>query len=161
LGELVLGEVASGTIDADMGTDGSGWLRIRLGGLDQLINLTSRPRHFGGRQWYFICPATNRLATVLWKPNGSTRFCSRQTWGRQVAYRSQFLDRDNRAHQSKARINSRLCAIGGFDPDDWDLPPKPKWMRWATYDRHAEQFDRYEAILDDGCAALVARLTRG
>jgi hypothetical protein len=34
------GEVASGTIDADMGTDGSGWLRIRLGGLDQLINLT-------------------------------------------------------------------------------------------------------------------------
>jgi hypothetical protein len=26
-------------------------------------------------------------------------------------------------------------------------------MRWATYDRQAEQFDRYEAILDYGRAA--------
>lgn len=34
-------------------------------------------------------------------------------------------------------------------------------LRWlvprSTYDRHSEQFDRYEAILDYGCAALVAR----
>ena len=56
---------------------------------------------------------------------------------------------------SKARIKSRL--IAGLDPDEWNLPPKPKWMRWATYDRQAEQFDRYEAILDYGCAALAAK----
>jgi hypothetical protein len=25
------------------------------------------------------------------------------------------------------------------DPDEWDLPPKPKWMRWHTYNRYVEQ----------------------
>src|SRR5262249_29311982 len=34
------------------------------------------------RQWFFQCPATYRLATVLWKPPGAGRFCSRQTWDR-------------------------------------------------------------------------------
>jgi hypothetical protein len=78
--------------------------------------------------------------------------------GRQVAYNSQFLDRDNRAHQGKARISSRLCFIGGLDPDEWDFPPKPKWMRWSTYNRAEEKFDRYESMLDEGMIALVARL---
>jgi hypothetical protein len=26
---------------------------------------------------------------------------------------------DDRAHRDKAKINARLCSIGGFDPDDW------------------------------------------
>jgi hypothetical protein len=73
------GEIASGTISADMSGQNEGWLRIRLGNLDQTITLITRSRHFGGRQWYFMCPARNRPASVLWKPNGATRFCSRQT----------------------------------------------------------------------------------
>jgi hypothetical protein len=28
--------------------------------------------HFGGRQWYFMCPVRNRPASVLWKPSGDT-----------------------------------------------------------------------------------------
>jgi hypothetical protein len=132
--------------------------RIQIGSLDQLIHLVSRPRHFGGRQWYFICPHMNRRASVLWMPPGARDFACRQRWGRQVAYNSQFLDRDNRAHRGKARINSRLCSIGGLDPDNWEFPPKPKWMRWRTYNRAQEQFDRYESILDEGTIALVARL---
>ena len=27
--------------------------------------------------------------------------------------------------------------IADLDPDEWDLPPKPKWMRWATYNRYS------------------------
>ena len=38
--------------------------------------------------------------------------------------------------------------MSGFDADEWDLPPKPKWMRWSTYNRAEEAFGRYEAILD-------------
>jgi hypothetical protein len=53
------------------------------------------------------------------------------------------------------RIKSRL--IADLEPDEWDFPPKPKWMRWATHNRYEQQFDRHEAILDYGCAALVAR----
>lgn len=150
------GEVASGIISADMSGTDRGWLRVRIGTLDQRIELVTRPRHFGGHQWYFLCPATYRLASVLWKPAGATRFCSRQTWGRQVAYHSQFNDATNRAHGGLARIKSRL--IGSLDPDEWDFPPKPKWMRWSTYRRYEERFDQYEATLDHGCAALVAKL---
>ena len=86
----------------------------------------------------------------------STRFCSRQSWGsRRVAYSSQFLDRDNRAHRGKAKIKSRL--IADLDPDEWELPPKPKWMRWRTYNRYVDQFDKYEAILEDGILELMAK----
>ena len=103
-------------------------------------------------------PVTGGFATVLWKPPGAARFCSRQAWGRRVAYASQFLDRDSRAHHGQSKINSRLCSIGRFDPDDWNFPPKPKWMRWKTYNRLEQKFDRYEDILDSGIERLVAKL---
>jgi hypothetical protein len=107
---------------------------------------------------YFVCPYTKRHVSVLWMPPGARDFACRQNWGRQVAYQSQFLDRDNRAHHGQARIRSRLCSIGGFDPDQWDFPPKPKWMRWRTYNRAEEKFDRYESILHEGTFAFMTRL---
>jgi hypothetical protein len=150
-------EIASGVITADMSGAHEGWFRIQLGNLDQSIVLIARPRHFGGQQWYFICPVRNRPVSVLWKPPGASRFCSRQKWGpRVVAYRSQFLDTDNRAHAGKARIKSYL--VGDCDPDEWDLPPKPKWMRWRTYNRYVERYDAYEDILDRGTFELAAKL---
>jgi hypothetical protein len=153
------GQLASGTITADMsGEDGPyGWFRIKIGHRDQLIYLVARPCHFGGQQWFFICPYLNRRCMVLWMPPGAHDFGCRQRWGRQVAYNSQFLDRDNRAHRGQARIKSRLCSIGGFDPDEWDFPPKPKWMGWSTYKRAEEQFDRYDGILDEGVFELALR----
>jgi hypothetical protein len=54
------GEIASGTISADMSGPDKGWFRIQLGSLDQRIILLPRARHFGGRQWYFMCPAKER-----------------------------------------------------------------------------------------------------
>ena len=115
-------------------------------------------RHFGGRQWYFRCPYLNRRASVLWRPPGARDFSCRQRWGRQVAYVSQFMTSIDRAHRGKAKINSRLCSAGGFEPDEWEFPPKPKWMRWQTYARAEEEFDRYEMILNQGIADLIARL---
>jgi hypothetical protein len=150
-------QVASGFITADMSGLVQGWLRIQIGNLDQRIYLISQARYFGGRQWYFICPYMNRRVSVLWMPPGAHSFSCRQRWGRQVAYASQFSTPTGRAHQGKAKINSRLCSIGGLDPDEWDFPPKPKWMRWRTYNRAEEKFDRYEAILDEGTLTLVAR----
>src|SRR5262245_55853801 len=60
-GELI----ASGWITADMTGDRAGWFRIKMGNLDQSVTLVAAPRHFGGRQWYFICPCTNRIASIL------------------------------------------------------------------------------------------------
>src|SRR5262249_45228698 len=42
----------------------------------------------------------------------------------------------NRAHRGKAKIKAKL--LGDCELDEWDLPPKPKGMRWATYDRYVE-----------------------
>lgn len=151
-------EIASGVITADMSGTSHGWFRLQLWQLDQRIVLIARPRHFGGQQWYFVCPYTNRPVSVLWMPPGARSFACRQRWKRQVAYASQFLDRSSRAHRGQSKINARLCAIGGFNPDEWDFPPKPKWMRWRTYNRAEEKFDRYEGTLDEGAAKLLARL---
>jgi hypothetical protein len=60
-----------------------------------------------------------------------------------------------RAHRGQAKIKARL--IEDLDPDEWDLPPKPKWMRWSTYNRYVERFDTYQAILEDGMEELLAK----
>jgi hypothetical protein len=147
--------IATAHITSYLGSQG-GELVIRLNSSVQGIFLTPRPRHFGGRQWYFVCPVMNRCCSVLWKPPGASRFCSRQAWdSRRVAYSSQFLDADNRAHRGKAKIKARL--IADLDPNEWELPPKPKWMRWRTYTRLEERFDRYEAQLELGLAELMAK----
>jgi hypothetical protein len=135
-----------------------GWLRIQIGRLDQWITLIARPRHFGGWQWFFMCPYLGRRCMVLWMPPGAISFACRQRWGRQVAYASQFGDRISRAHHGKSKIHARLCRIGGFDPDEWEFPPKPKWMRWRTYNGAEEKFNRYEAVLDEGLMRVAARL---
>jgi hypothetical protein len=149
-------EIASGVITSNMEGKYEGWLRIQVGDLDQTITLVPKPRNFGGYQWYFVCPAMNRYASVLWMPPGADRFCSRQTWGRQVAYASQFAGPDNRAHIGQAKIKSRL--IADLDPDEWDPPPKPKRMRWRTYNRFVKKFEAYEDILNQNIAELIALL---
>ena len=149
-------EIAKGAITSNMEGTYEGWLRIQLEDLDQTIILVAKPRHFGGYQWYFVCPAMNRYVSVLWMPPGAERFCSRQAWGKQVAYASQFAGPDNRAHIGQAKIKSRLNADP--DPDNWNLPPKPKWMRWRTYNRYVGKFDAYEDILSQNIAELMALL---
>jgi hypothetical protein len=146
---------ASALITAQLQTGRAGWFRIQMGELHQWIDLVAQPRHFGGRQWYFRSPVTGRRCSVLWMPPGERRFGGRHEWGRQVAYASQFDTPIDRAHRGKARIKARL--IGTHDPDEWILPPKPKWMRWRTYNRQVERYDAYEAILDYGIAELLAK----
>jgi len=151
-------QVATADIAFDMQGEVCGWLSIEMGNLKQKIFLIAQPRHFGGRQWYFICPYMNQRASVLWMPPGAQNFACRQEWGRQVAYASQFLNRDNRAHRGQARIRTRLCSIGGFAPEEWEFPPKPKRMRTKTYRRAEAKFDRYDSVLDSGIVELAARL---
>ena len=156
-------ETASGFITTeatgpdDLWFPNEAWCRIQVGSLHQRIILVSRPRHFGGRQWYFKCPRTSRPVSVLWKPTSARDFACRQRWGRQVAYASQFSTPVDRAHRGLARIKSLLCSIGGFDPDDWEFPPKPKWMRWNTYNQAKEKFDRHQAALNMGMGKWVAK----
>src|SRR6185312_11363641 len=60
------GDVTDGIVTADMSEPDQGWLRIQIGSLDHRIILVARPRHFGGHQWFFMCPSLNRRAMVIW-----------------------------------------------------------------------------------------------
>jgi hypothetical protein len=150
--------IASGWISADMRGDVEGLFHIQIGELDQTITLVTFPRYYGGRQWFFVCPVTNRHASVLWLPRGERQFASRKAWPGKVAYSSQFMTPADRAHLGKERIKQRL--IGELDPEEWDLPPKPKWMRWRTYQRFVERFERYEAMLDAGSLSRAMKLMK-
>jgi hypothetical protein len=150
--------IASGWISADMEAHTEGLFVIRIDDFEQRIALVTLPRHLGGRQWFFICPVMDCRASVLWLPRGAQQFASRHAWAGKVAYKSQFMTPMDRAHLGKERIKRRL--IGELDPEEWDLPPKPKWMRWKTYHRLVEQFEKYEAALDAGALSRASKLLR-
>ena len=81
-------------------------MRLRLRSLDQSIDLVALPRHFGGFQWYFICPMTGRRASTLWMPPGASCFASRQAWGTNLRTPRNF----KRELIAPARVRTKLAA---------------------------------------------------
>ena len=49
---------------------------------------------------------------------------------------------------------------GDEGPDEWDLPPKPKGTRWATYERWVARYDAAEVMLDTQLVMAAARLMK-
>ena len=149
--------VAMAIIEADMRPDSPARITIEHDGRVQSVRLRAVARHFGGVQWYFVCPGTGRRATVLWKPPGGRYFASREAFERQVAYGSQFQCPRDRARSVAQMIRHRLggnewvSGLGGF-------PPKPKGMRWATYDRLQRKCETYERFSLASISAYLQRL---
>lgn len=79
-------------------------------------------------------------------PPGATRFCSRQVWGKQVAYSTQFESKFDRAITAREKVKDKL--IGDLNRREWDLPPKPKWMRWHTYRCLSEKYQLQQGKID-------------
>jgi hypothetical protein len=139
--------IRSGAVPRALNGEKAGTLSVKYPeiGFEQQIRFTSCPRPFGGRQFYFQCPVTGRMASVLWRPNGASRFASRQAWHGQVAYQTQFAEPTSRAHLAKAKIQRRLSDKEWADL----LPPRPKRMRAATYARWEARWELQEKKLDD------------
>lgn len=139
-------ELTSARIEADLTKPSaedarSGTMRIRAKWIDQTVRLVGCPRHFGGLQWYFACPAENRLVSVLWSLPGARCFVGRKALGKQVVYLSQCASPEARAHYAADKLLNRLW--GALDESD-ELA-KPKWMRWKTYHRLCEKYNRYSS----------------
>jgi hypothetical protein len=112
-----------------------GSMGLLLDSLDQLIDLVALPRHFGGLQWHFMCPMTGRRASVLWMPPGASCFASRQAWGNQFAYASQF---QTRTYRARSRAHEVSCRLSGKDYSPIyhvSPPPKPRYMHQGTYEK--------------------------
>jgi hypothetical protein len=133
-----------------------GSMRLLLRPLDQLIDLVAEPRHFGGVQWYFLCPLTGRRASILWMPPGASCFASRQAWGREVAYASQFITAPFRALSRAHDIRHRL---GDKDTHGFSISPAFKTkMDAPLHLRDAIAF--YEGKCDLYVERRIARSNR-
>jgi hypothetical protein len=121
---------------------------------DYWIELVTTPQPFGGRRWWFVCPRTGRRAAKLYLPNGAFTFASRQAY--RLAYRSQRETPWDRALRRAFKLRDELGGHGGIG----DYIDKPKWMRWATYDRKLEKVAAAEEVVGVHTLAFVRKLDR-
>ena len=152
-------EGAEGVLSADLSEGRRNWLRLQLPGLDQSFGLEWQRRHFGGKQWYFLCPMSGHRASVLYRPSGMSSFACQRYWRRRYGYSSQFLTAYDRAHRNIARIEARLSPMNPQGVDD-GCYYRPKGMREATFQRLWGELDRNEDILNERLVRVAARLMK-
>jgi len=126
---------------------------------DQTVQMETTECRFGGRRWWWLCPATGRRCATLYLPNGGTQFLSRGRGAYRLAYASQAEDEMGRSHRRLTRLHRKLG--GQYDGPECPLPSRPKWMRRRTYDRLWAEWeaamDRHEAVWLEGAARIMAR----
>ena len=161
--------VATIGYEADLCDKGSAWLRLHYtvtkgdgSKVERHYRVpleTTRP-HFGGVRWWFVCPLTGCRAAKLYLPPGADRFAGRTAW--RLAYRSQRNGALFRAQDREARIVRKLG--GAYQYPNTPTPPRPKWMRWKTYDRLcaelASSAEAQDVAFIAGTRGFMARVER-
>jgi hypothetical protein len=102
---------------------------------DHFTLVTSQP-HFGGVRWWFACACGRRCGKLYLPPTARHFRC--RTCYRLVYACQRETDADRmlrRAHKIRRRLNPDIAL---------SRPPKPRWMRWATYRRQLDQADALE-----------------
>ena len=111
----------------------------------QTILTTTTPCRYGGARMWFQCPCCSGRAVVLFMRAG--RFACRQC--QKVSYSSQSGSAHDRAitryHQLHALIEAG----------------KPKWQRWATFNRLEDRFERVNEQVNRSLLTLIQRLQAG
>lgn len=108
---------------------------------------------FGGHRHYWLCPRCWRRCEVL--ASGGRGFACRRCL--RLRYACQGLAPVDRLQARADKIAARLEGDGEF-------LLKPKWMRWRTFHRLAEQAQAFDveadALFEQRCIRLVARIRR-
>jgi hypothetical protein len=127
---------------------------------DRFALIQTKP-HFGGARWWILCRC-GRRAAQLCKPPGANRFRCRLCYG--LAYQSQSETSEWRAYRRVRKVGERLSPgwTKELVPADlWDyvhIPPKPKWMRWRTYEECAARYRTSASFYQRGAMATMNRL---
>jgi len=148
MGGLVIGDV---TFRATIGKE-TGTVTLESDFHDELrptveaIELTSIPAHFGGRLWFFTCPATGQRARKLYRWPGMG-FVHRTASPVPGVYACQRESAMQRTASAMARIRAKL---GGWPgkvdrPADMDIGT---WCRLCI--RHAELYRRFWKLAGRG-----------
>lgn len=132
-------------------TSTSNWSRESRN-LDYSVELVTTPQPFGGVRWWFLCPRTGAHVTKLHLPPGAWTFASRSAY--RLGYRSQRETPRDRALSRAFKLRRRLGATGAIG----DYVPKPKWMRWRTYDREMLRIAEAEFVVDGHMVLTVEKL---
>lgn len=119
---------------------------------ENVIALTSMPQHFGGRQWYFICPLTGKRAKKLYLPFGENAFGCRAAYG--LTHAAQREERHYRALRRAFKLRARLRDKG----DIGDIVMKPRRMHWKTFHRLLGRLKNTEAIVDAYSGSLERKV---
>ena len=120
----------------------------------------TRP-HFGGVRWWVLCRCGRRVGQLC-KPPGASRFRCRQCY--RLVYECQREASEWRAYRQLEKIAKRLSPqwAKGLVPadvlDGFFLPPKPKWMRWRTYETLSRQSHRYASLQQIGAMKTLNRI---
>ena len=120
------------------------------------VYLTTTRPHYGGRRYWFICPADGRRVTKLFLPRDAHQFLSRQAF--RLGYACQ---RESRRHRLERKVR-KLCRALGGDGDELEAPDKPTGMHWRTYERKVAAWvdaaERADAVLALSLAPLLRRV---
>ena len=127
-------EVGSIGYEADLMAQDQSWVRLHYRVNDEpqdyRVTLETTRPNYGGRRWWFRCPATGWRVAKLHLPSGGQIFASRRAYG--LAYQSQRERAYDRALTRTQNIRTRL---GGSPSLAEPFPEKPKGMWWRTYCR--------------------------
>ena len=108
----------------------------------QTIRLTATPCRYGGDRTWFECPVCGGRAAVLFMRAG--RFACRQC--QKVSYSSQSRSKSERGHAQYHQLHALIEA------------GKPKWQRWATFNRLEDRFERVNEQVNRSLMTLIQRL---
>lgn len=117
-----------------------GWLELEFTEEGQPacceLRLSTVPNYFGGVNWFIHCPETGRRARKLYKWPGWPIFCHREAIGTRPIYACQ---RESGLDRVQAKRRAVRRKLGEGYENLTRAPIKPKWMRWATFERIVSQ----------------------
>jgi hypothetical protein len=150
-GALVRADRVSVRLDLTYGTED--WT------VDNDILIKQIPCHFGGSRSLFQCFRCFRNARFLYLKPLRQSFACRECTG--LMYRTQSVDDDRQSQIAIAKIQTKLAEKLDHLFDPYDVPPKPPWMRWRTYDKSLtrlnHQMDKRDELFDEIALRLMER----
>ncbi|EOH1014405.1 hypothetical protein AB3X31_13500 [Raoultella terrigena] len=147
-------QTESGTLHIFRQADG---YAMTINGVTRTIRTTTTQAGYGVRQWY-VCPhCTKRVAKLY---IGRKDIGCRECWN--LHYKSQSADRLDRM---RMKIRQQRYAIWGNNDlannlfNDIRMFPKPKGMRWATFDRKRAELSVMEMAYWQAFSPVVGKIT--